>query len=92
MTDLCYTYVESERIIGIIHRNETGYYKTDLAKCNKIKTAEEGKALVRELNEKLGVSIKEQKAMEVGSVFGWNVPAADPNYWNEIGEPADKTE
>ena len=29
MTDLCYTYIETERIIGIIHRNETGYYKTD---------------------------------------------------------------
>lgn len=85
MTDLCYTYVETERIIGIIHRNETGYYKTDLAECNKIKIAEEGKALVRELNEKLGVSIKEQKAMEVGSMFGWNIPAADPNAWSDDG-------
>ena len=85
MKDLCYTYLETERTIGIIHRNETGYYKTDLAECNKIKSAEEGKAFVRELNENLGVSIAEQKAMEFGSMFGWNVPAADPDNWSEDG-------
>lgn len=85
MKDLCYTYLETERTIGIIHRNETGYYKTDLAECNKIKSAEEGKAFVRKLNENLGVSIAEQKAMEFGSMFGWNIPAADPNAWGDDG-------
>lgn len=85
MSDLCYTFVTTEMVIGIIHKGETGYYKTDLAECNKIKTAEEGEALVRELNEKLGVSIKEQMAMKVGSMFGWNIPAADPNAWGDDG-------
>ena len=83
MKDLCYTYIFSTNTIGVIHRGEAGYYKTDIAKCNNITTAQEGEVLVAELNEKLGLTTKEVLAMQYGSMFGWDIPAANPNNWTD---------
>lgn len=85
MKDLCYTYIATENIIGIIHRGETGYYKTDIAECNKIYSANEAKPFVEELNKNLGLTRGEFKAMEFGSMFGWNNSYADPKNWTDDG-------
>lgn len=34
--------------------------------------------LADQLNEQLGVTMWQRKAMEVGSMCGWDVPGADP--------------
>lgn len=83
----CYTYVQSQNLIGVIAKGETGYYKTDILECNNIKTSDEAKALVDELNDNLGLTKGQVKAMECGSMFGWDVPAADPSRWNADGTP-----
>ena len=85
MKDLCYVYIQTKNEVGIVRRGETGYYKTDLAQCNNIKSISQGIAFVDELNEKLGLTKGEVHAMEAGSMFGWDVPAADPSRWNDDG-------
>lgn len=39
--------------------------------------------VVNELNEKLGVTVAQRKAMESGSMFGWEVPASTISLWEE---------
>lgn len=41
--------------------------------------------LANELNEDLGVSKAQAKAMIAGSVSGWAAPAADPKNYDEHG-------
>lgn len=57
----------------LVKRGEVGYYPTDYEFPGK---------LVDDLNARLGVSKEQAMAMEVGSLFGFHVPGADPDYWN----------
>ena len=83
----CYTYIETSNVIGVIVGGESGYYKTDILECNQIKSHEEAKSFVDELNGRLGLTKGEVKAMETGSMFGWAVPGAQPESWNADGTP-----
>jgi hypothetical protein len=74
MNTLCYTVVLGKPAgenIGVIKQGESGYYKMDYNFGDK---AEE---IVDMLNERLGVSKEVRLAMELGSLFGWNIPACD---------------
>ena len=86
----CYTYIETSNVIGIIVEGESGYYKTDILECNRIKSHEEAKVFVDELNKKLGLTKGEVKAMEIGSMFGWDAPGASPESWNPDGSPVER--
>ena len=39
-----------------------------------------------EMNRELGISPAQAEAMKVGSMFGWNVPGADPKNYDENGK------
>lgn len=39
-----------------------------------------------EINRELGVTRAQAEAMKAGSMFGWNVPAADPKNYDENGK------
>lgn len=43
-----------------------------------------------EMNRELGISPAQVEAMKVGSMFGWNVPGADPKNYDENGKPIKK--
>ena len=43
--------------------------------------------LADQLNEQLGVTMWQRKAMEVGSMCGWDVPGADPAKYLEDSDP-----
>ena len=47
----------------------------------------ENRALADEYNAKLGVSKAQEQAMSAGSMFGWQVPGADPKNYDESGQP-----
>lgn len=80
LPDMCYVYIRTENTIGIIKKGEIGYYKTDLyPNCNNNE-----KEFVKDLNTKLGVSETQSKAMEAGSMFGWDSKAADPSIYNNL--------
>lgn len=42
---------------------------------------------VKEINREIGVTPAQAEAMKVGSMFGWNVPGADPKSYDEKGKP-----
>jgi hypothetical protein len=48
---------------------------------------ESAKQLVAEYNEKLGVTKAQSEAMKAGSMFGFEVPGADPKNYDENGTP-----
>lgn len=81
LPEYCYVFLPTTYEIGIIQRGESGYYRTD----TQIRTSEEAVARVREANERLGVTKAQAEAMKAGSMFGWDVPAADPNNYDENG-------
>ena len=78
----CYVFVETSNEIGIVRKGMSGYYLTDLATAS----LDENRELVKELNEKAGLTPGQAKAMKAGSMFGWEVPAADPKSYDEQGK------
>jgi hypothetical protein len=74
MNTLCYTVVLGKPAgenIGVIKQGESGYYMMDYNFGDK---ADE---IVDMMNERLGVTKEVRLAMELGSMFGWNIPACD---------------
>lgn len=73
----CYTELASNHVPVVLRFGEQGYYPIVLP---------EG-ANIKDLNTAIGVSNQQKKAMEVGSMFGWTVPGADPKAYDEAGRP-----
>ena len=83
LPEQCYSILPGSNDVIIIKRNEKGYYKTDIPTASK----EDARALVDEYNGKLGVTKAQEEAMKTGSMFGWNVPGADPKNYDMDGKP-----
>ena len=77
---VCYIFIfgaEPGKRIGLIKQLERGYYLTDfdsLTDSDKI-----AELAVKHFNEKLRVTPAQSTAMEIGSMFGWHVPGANPD-------------
>lgn len=72
LPEMCYALDEVEKRVILIKRGEQGFYKTNWP-------AGYTQEMVDKLNEKIGVTKAQAEAMIAGSMFGWDVPAADPN-------------
>ena len=83
LPEQCYSALLDTGAVVILKRGETGYCKTDIPFQNK----EAAKQLVAEYNEKLGVTKAQSEAMKAGSMFGFEVPGADPKNYDESGMP-----
>ena len=81
LPDYCYSYIVTENVIGIIKKGESGFFKTDISFADK----SEAKKIVEEYNKKLCVTKAQYQAMQAGSMFGWEVPAADPAMYDANG-------
>ncbi len=62
---------------------ESGYYRTDKYGHDRAEALE----VASECNERGGVTKAQTAAMLSGSLFGWEVPAADPKNYDEQGQP-----
>lgn len=74
LPELCYSVHESTGELIVIKRGECGYHQTDYSTEDKERNIE----LADYNNERLGVTPIQRRAMELGSICGWDVPGADP--------------
>ena len=81
LPERCYSILESTGDIIIIQKGEKGYYHVEVTEGTK----EDNRSFVDSQNEKLGISKAQEEAMKAGSMFGWDVPAADPQSYDENG-------
>lgn len=77
----CYSILPDTKELIIINRGESGYYRCDFSEPG------DNRALADELNARGGVSKAQEEAMRIGSMFGWEVPGADPKNYDENGVP-----
>lgn len=82
LPEKCYSTLSETGAVIILKRGEIGYYKTDIPSA----TMEESRALVEEYNRNLGVTKAQEAAMKAGSMFGFQVPAADPKNYDVDGK------
>jgi len=75
MPSCCYSVLGTTNEVILIKYGESGYYNV---KNKFIDTLEKAEDFVKTHNEMLGVLPEERLAMEIGSMFGWNVTGADP--------------
>jgi hypothetical protein len=81
VNDLCYVVVPGAapgKRIGIVKRDERGYYLTDYDQetSSGFMSDQWIKDFVAEMNDKLGVTAAQPDGMLTGSMFGWDVPGA----------------
>ena len=81
LPDQCYCVLPDSDEIIIVKKGEIGYYHTDKYGHDR----QAAQAIVDEYNEQLGVSKAQEAAMLAGSMFGWEVPGADPKNYDEQG-------
>jgi len=83
LPELCFSTLLTSGDLICIKRGETSYYPSEWDTGDKERNVE----LADELNEQLGVTMWQRKAMEVGSMCGWDVPGADPAKYLEDSDP-----
>jgi hypothetical protein len=66
----------------ILKKGESGYYPL----TNEAETV----MSLDELNGELGVTRGQREAMYIGSLFGWDVPGANPAMYGDDGMPIEK--
>lgn len=70
LPDLCYSILETTGELIIIKQGEEGYYPCEFSVADKA----QNEALRDSKNESMGVTKEQEKAMSIGSMFGWHVP------------------
>lgn len=83
LPERCYHVLAETGEVIILEKGSSGYCKTTLDMGSR----EENRTLVDEYNRKMGVSKAQAEAMSVGSMFGWDVPGADPSHYDSQGQP-----
>ena len=82
LPEMCFSTLLTTGDLICIKRGETGYYPSDWDAGDKERNVE----LADQLNEELGVTLWQRKAMEVGSMCGWDVPGADPKAYEQTDQ------
>ena len=62
--------------VGVVKRGESGYFTMEPKHTQHITTEKEALAYVDLLNEQICVSPSQAQSMQIGSMFGWDVPGA----------------
>lgn len=82
LPDKCFSYLETTGEMIVITKGEKGYTPTGIYPQDT--SPKEGVAAVNEAN---GVTRAQEAAMVAGSMFGWQVPGANPKNYDDQGQP-----
>lgn len=83
LPDLCYANLPSTGELIIITKGESGYKNAS----SPYDSPERNKELAEGHNAEMGITKAQAAAMLAGSMFGWEVPAADPTNYDDNGTP-----
>ena len=81
LPEVCYSILPSTGDVIIIKHGESGYYRCEYSTEDKAFNRE----FANDRNANLGVSKAQVEAMLAGSMYGWDVPAADPKSYDKNG-------
>lgn len=87
LPEICYSVSDSGELIQL-HRNQSGYYPSALSSLDETKN----RILANQLNADLCVTKAQEQAMLAGSMFGFDVPGADPDRYTDSGMPRNAPE
>lgn len=87
LPEVCYSILPSTGDVIITKHGESGYYRCEYSTEDKAFNRE----FANDRNANLGVSKAQVEAMLAGSMYGWDVPAADPKSYDENGTPLRNT-
>ena len=80
LPEFCFSTMPGTGELICIKRGESGYYPSDWNTSSR----EHNRQIADEQNRRLGVTPAQKEAMMCGSMFGWNVPGADPAFVEEM--------
>lgn len=81
LPEVCFSILPSTGDVIIIKHSESGYYRCEYSTEDKAFNRE----FANDRNANLGVSKAQVEAMLAGSMYGWDVPAADPKSYDKNG-------
>lgn len=79
LPELCFSVLRNTGELICIKRGESGCYPSDWDTGDPAANRE----LADYNNQRLGVTEAQRKAMEAGSMFGWDCPGADPRSYEQ---------
>ena len=82
LPDHCFSVLASTGELILIECGESGFYHSVWS----TESREENEELAELYNGRLGVTPAQRRAMEVGSMFGWDVPGTDPREYEDCRE------
>lgn len=82
LPEMCYSVLESSGELIVIERGKPGYLRTPKSSDFTY----ENYIMADFYNDKLGVTKAQESAMFAGSLFGWHVPAANPEMYDASGK------
>ena len=78
LPDACYSVSDSSGDVIFLKKGELGYYLTPYSVSERTANRD----IADYLNAQLGISRAQEQAMKAGSLFGWNIPAVNPDLWS----------
>lgn len=80
LPEFCFVVLSTTNEVVGVHRGVSGYSPTREGNMPWY-----GQATADKLNEDLGVTKAQATAMMSGSMFGWDIPAANPDNYDSEG-------